>query len=434
MKRSPVLIASSAVLLAGCAAQPADRAADGAGSAGQTYTVSATVLESPDHGPQLCHTVMTSLPPQCGGPDVVGWDWADVDGEESANGTTWGSYRVVGTWDGERLTLTEAPGEPSEGEGEAPAEQDLSTPCDAPDGGWAIEDPATATGTGRDAAVNYANEQADFGSAWLDKEAELADVLPGVPEQAVLNVSFTGDLQGHEHELRTRYGGPLCVSRAERSQQEVVELQQRVHEALGADALGSSGDVGGRVTVTVPVVDDDVRTRVAEVDPEGLVELHRVAPAGGVSGRTGRGLRPSPRPASAASGRRRRRRPDGARRRPAPGTGRRRPPRRPRCRPPRAAGPGPRGAAPSRRRARRASDRQLRGQAGGAAVGVGRRGARVHGLAPGRPGRRGRARVPARRRRRRRPPRRPAAGRRCAPRRPGPSSRRCAWPRWRAPR
>lgn len=273
MKCSPVLIASSAVLLAGCAAQPADRAPDGASPAGQTYTASATVLESPDHGPQLCAAVAESYPPQCGGPDVVGWDWADVDGEESANGTTWGVYRVVGTWDGGRLTLTEPPGEPSEG---APRpEPDFTTPCPPPAHGWAVDDPATATERGREAAVNYANEQPDLGSVWLDSGAELADVLPDVAEQAVLNVSFTGNLDRHERELRSRYGGPLCVTQAERSQEELVRLQQEVHDALGDEALSSSANgQRGIVEVMVTVVDDGLRSRVAEVDPDGLVELH----------------------------------------------------------------------------------------------------------------------------------------------------------------
>jgi hypothetical protein len=276
MKRSAVLIASSAVLLAGCAGRPADRAADGAGSAspaGQTYTVSATVLESPDHGPQLCAAVAESYPPQCGGPDIVGWDWADVDGEESANGTTWGSYRVVGTWDGERLTLTEPPAEPREGP--RGPEPDFSTPCPTADGGWSIDDPDTASEAGRGAASNHANEQPDLGSIWLDSGAELADVLPDVPEQAVLNVSFTGDLDRHERDLRALYGGPLCVSQAERSQGELVRLQQEVHEALGDDALGSAPDGRrGVVEVMVTVVDDDLEQRVAEMDPDGLVELH----------------------------------------------------------------------------------------------------------------------------------------------------------------
>jgi hypothetical protein len=265
---SVLLAATVAALAAGCAerAEPAT-----AGPTGR-YEVTATVLESPDHGPQLCAAVAESLPPQCGGPDIVGWDWADVDDEESANGTTWGSYRVVGTWDGRRLTLTEPPGEPGEEPGVP--EPDFSTPCPVPEGGWAVEDPSTATAAGRESAIAYANQQPDLGSVWLDSGAELADVLPDVPEQAVLNVSFTGDLDRHERELRARYGGPICVPQAERSQAELLALQQQVHEALGDDALGSSANGRrGVVEVMVTVVDDDIEQRVAEVDPDGLVEL-----------------------------------------------------------------------------------------------------------------------------------------------------------------
>jgi hypothetical protein len=39
----------------------------------------------------------------------VNWDWASVDGAESASGVTWGSYAVQGTWDGEQFTLTQPP-------------------------------------------------------------------------------------------------------------------------------------------------------------------------------------------------------------------------------------------------------------------------------------------------------------------------------------
>jgi len=75
------------------------------GDADRRYTATAMVLESPDHGPQLClGGVDESLPPQCGGPDIVGWDWESVSDEESRSGTTWGEYTVVGTYDSTRFT------------------------------------------------------------------------------------------------------------------------------------------------------------------------------------------------------------------------------------------------------------------------------------------------------------------------------------------
>jgi hypothetical protein len=67
-----------------------------------------TVLQIEDQAPQLClGAVAESYPPQCGGPEVVGWDWDAVDLEESASDVTWGTYAVVGTWDGTRFTVTQ---------------------------------------------------------------------------------------------------------------------------------------------------------------------------------------------------------------------------------------------------------------------------------------------------------------------------------------
>jgi hypothetical protein len=67
-----------------------------------------TVLSSADHGPQLCAAVEESLPPQCSGPDIDGWDWRTVE-HETASSTRWGEYRVVGTFAYGVFTLTEPP-------------------------------------------------------------------------------------------------------------------------------------------------------------------------------------------------------------------------------------------------------------------------------------------------------------------------------------
>ncbi|RII95489.1 hypothetical protein DZF95_00970 [Clavibacter michiganensis] len=62
-------------------------------------------------GAELCvGGIGESLPPSCGGPDIIGWDWADVDDEESQSGATWGTYEVFGTFDGASFTLTRPPG------------------------------------------------------------------------------------------------------------------------------------------------------------------------------------------------------------------------------------------------------------------------------------------------------------------------------------
>ena len=145
-RRARLILVPAVALASGCAAVPADPAADPPGATSpseQRYTVSATVLESPDHGPQLCHAVAESLPPQCGGPDVVGWDWASV-AHESVNGTTWGSYVLVGAFDGSTFTLT-TPVTPDDGSRPGRAGADFSSPCLEPAGDWTPPDPSRAT-------------------------------------------------------------------------------------------------------------------------------------------------------------------------------------------------------------------------------------------------------------------------------------------------
>ena len=115
-------------LLGGCsAATPGadDRGADPAGTptaadpgpmptappaaVGEVVTrTPATVMDT--GSPELClGAVAESYPPQCSGPAVVGWDWADHGGAfEQVGDVRWGEFVVAGRWDGTSLTLTSA--------------------------------------------------------------------------------------------------------------------------------------------------------------------------------------------------------------------------------------------------------------------------------------------------------------------------------------
>ncbi|HEV2797564.1 MAG TPA: hypothetical protein VGV65_08065 [Nocardioides sp.] len=67
----------------------------------------ATVLDDGD-GPTIClGGQLDSLPPQCDGPAVAEWDWADHPDAESAGGARWGGYTMVGAWDGTTFTPTD---------------------------------------------------------------------------------------------------------------------------------------------------------------------------------------------------------------------------------------------------------------------------------------------------------------------------------------
>lgn len=159
-------------LLTACGGGEAALTSEGGGDGPLLHAGSGTVLESPEHGPELClGPIATSLPPQCGGVPLVGWQWEAVSGEESAIGTTWGSYSVTGSFDGEVLTVTEPPGEPVDpaGPGAATAEEDpFATACPEPAGGWRAVDPARSGEETVQAANAYAMHQSDLAAFWVD--------------------------------------------------------------------------------------------------------------------------------------------------------------------------------------------------------------------------------------------------------------------------
>ena len=69
-----------------------------------------TVLQIADAPAQFClGAVAESYPPQCTGPELIGWDWSTIDGSETSGDVTWGAYAVQGTWDGDRFTVTSPP-------------------------------------------------------------------------------------------------------------------------------------------------------------------------------------------------------------------------------------------------------------------------------------------------------------------------------------
>ena len=151
----------------------------------------------------------------------------------------------------------------------------FATPCPTPDGGWPVEDPSTATEEGFAAATAYAEAQPDVGGVWVDGRAELASPRPDLVQPAVLNVTFTGEPARHERELRARYGGPLCVSAAERTRADLQRLQGEVQEALGDAVLSTGVDaVDSTVSLDVVIADEETLARVRALDPDGIVQVY----------------------------------------------------------------------------------------------------------------------------------------------------------------
>lgn len=66
------------------------------------------VMDTGD-GPQVClGAIAESWPPQCGGPEVLGWDWSEHEIHEKQGRVRWGSFAVTGSWDGTALTVADA--------------------------------------------------------------------------------------------------------------------------------------------------------------------------------------------------------------------------------------------------------------------------------------------------------------------------------------
>lgn len=246
------------------------------------HTGSGTVIERAEHGPELClGPIASSLPPQCRGVPLVGWQWDAVSDQESAAGTTWGSYSVTGTFDGKVLTVTEPAGEPvgpDGAAGSAGGEDPFATPCPEPPGGWVAVDPAR-TGDGAVEAANaYAMSQTDLAAFWVDHLAP-TDSEPAPDDPLVLNAAFTGDLERHEAELRKIWGGPLCVGQMARTTAELRAVQQDFSGSAGGAEFGLqvlwSGTVEYQQKVEVGVVaaTDAQREAVDGRYGEGTVEL-----------------------------------------------------------------------------------------------------------------------------------------------------------------
>lgn len=286
---APYLVVLMAI--AACGAEPAaerptgipsvrDGGTTGGDPASVRYTATGTVLQDHRHGPQLCMNVATSYPPQCGGADVVGWDWKAVEFESSGE-TKWGEYRLVGTWDGKRLTLTEPPGKPAV---RTPSSEDTApkstSPCPEPPEGWKPVDPRKATDEAMHAAMTRASTAPEFAGGWID-QGYLSKLPPDAkpseaandPARYVLNLRFTGDLAGRERWIREVWGGALCVSGAEHSQAELTKIQNRLAEEV--DGLQGSGIsvVDNRVEATVFVITDELQHTLDTRYGPGVVVL-----------------------------------------------------------------------------------------------------------------------------------------------------------------
>jgi hypothetical protein len=238
-------------------------AADGTVSTGGLVMV----LDDGD-GPQLCHAVADSLPPQCEGVPMAEWDWAAHPEHEEQSGVRWGSFALTGTFDGTTFTVTDAvPAALYDAMAHQP-EPLPGTPCEPPAGGWGVVDAAKATPEAMDATFTAAARLPGFAGAWMDQSRDPSPTSD--PTRVVVNVAVTGDTADAEATLRETWGGALCVSRARFTEAELNEISMELQRLPGVLSTYAADDV-----VTAEVLHDDgsLQAWADEEYGDGRVEI-----------------------------------------------------------------------------------------------------------------------------------------------------------------
>ncbi len=261
MRRSWVIAAVLAVIAVAAVAFLVTR-----GDGEQRYGATATILEAAGRGPELClGAVAESYPPQCGGPPIVGWDWSDVEGEESASRTTWTTAYVEGTFDGERFTLTSTPA--------APRPFDTSSPSFEP----ACDEPEVVESADGSGDFPVANDRGRF-----DQIDGLVALWVSDPSGEGYNGPFVANLivrpgKGAETKTHVRrfWGGGLCVAeRDQKTTKELDDIVARIDGVLTQELLTASPNYQeGVVEVQVIVVDERSQQEVDDAFGRGVVRL-----------------------------------------------------------------------------------------------------------------------------------------------------------------
>jgi hypothetical protein len=267
------LLGAMVVLLAGCAtrapAEEPDARRAGTQIQAQRYQTTRTVMQTRTHGPELCvGPTLAVHPPRCGGLPVTNWSWDRVEGERRAGDRTWGTYHLVGTYDGAAFTVIAASPPPParQPSAEERFRNEPKPACPEPPGGWAVPDPGRASERFLAQVIRAAEREPDVAGVWLSYLAPMGHNVAEDPGEFVLNLTFTGDIARHQRELRPRWGGRLCVAQQPRSRAELQRIQRELDGGV-AMRLGlrvfSSGvrDNANAVSLEALVIDD--RTQAA---------------------------------------------------------------------------------------------------------------------------------------------------------------------------
>jgi hypothetical protein len=101
-----VLALAALLLVTACGSD--DGGSGTATDPGSAHAIGHGLITVMDTGtPEAClGPVAESWPPQCTGPELVNWDWADHQGTYDHQGDIrWGQYALTGTWEDGRIVV-----------------------------------------------------------------------------------------------------------------------------------------------------------------------------------------------------------------------------------------------------------------------------------------------------------------------------------------
>ncbi|MDR7252369.1 hypothetical protein J2X46_001345 [Nocardioides sp. BE266] len=234
-------------------------------AAGTVTTTSSLLVTDDGSGPMACRNGnwQDLSPPACQEFAITGWDWDPAWDFEEKDGVRWGTFQMVGTFDGETFAVDEV----SQPEPE-PYESDFEIPCPTPDGGWQVADPSRTT---QDAMLGLGNVAEDIpGFAMVAVSTSAGQPGPRDPMDAVVSLYVAGDPAAAEEIVREWWGGMLCVTQVEHSHDELEKVQMALLDIPGMNEVGS-GNTDNQVDLVVLNDDGSIQQWVDQEFGEGVV-------------------------------------------------------------------------------------------------------------------------------------------------------------------
>lgn len=147
------------------------------------------------------------------------------------------------------------------------------SPCPEPDGGWVVVDASKVNFAARDAALELARSVPEYAGGWVSGQYGEAVEEDTDPASVIVNLKFTGDLDGKEDRIRQVWGGALCVAPARYSESDLLAIQRRVFEDFDGMYTSWVDIFTNQVEAELYLVTDDMRRRADELYGPGAVAM-----------------------------------------------------------------------------------------------------------------------------------------------------------------